>query len=257
MRISTDVLSQLSLAVATERDIRLVEQMDRALYTKVNKILEAAGGKWNKKEKVHVFPNNNAIARLEQMLTTEQIEIPKDEFNFFPTPKPIVDIMLQKAGIEKGMSVLEPSAGQGAIAVPARDLGAFVVCYDLLPDNYEKLIEIGGFGEVHLANFLGIVPGKGKFDRVLMNPPFSAQRDLLHVRHAFDFLLPGGILVAVVGAGVSFRLNRLTMDFRAWVKSLNGNIVPLPEGSFKESGTMVNTCLLFLKKPNDAIDQSN
>ena len=45
----------------------------------------------------------------------------------------------------------------------------------------------------------------GRFDRVVMNPPFCRGRDLDHVRHALRFVAPGGRLVAIMSAGVAFR----------------------------------------------------
>jgi hypothetical protein len=48
---------------------------------------------------------------------------------YFTTPDSVIDRMLDLADIEPGMSVMEPSAGHGAIADRVRDLGAFVeVC---------------------------------------------------------------------------------------------------------------------------------
>jgi hypothetical protein len=41
----------------------------------------------------------------------------------------------------------------------------------------------------------------GKFDRVVMNPPFDHGADIKHVEHARKFLKPGGRLVAVVANG--------------------------------------------------------
>ena len=38
----------------------------------------------------------------------------------------------------------------------------------------------------------------GKYDRILMNPPFEKLQDIDHVRHCFDQLKEGGVLVAVM-----------------------------------------------------------
>lgn len=63
-------------------------QLDRKLYGRTNKVLEA-GGKWNRKAKAHIFPGD-ATARVDEILLTGSVEVPKDEFNFFPTPPEIV-----------------------------------------------------------------------------------------------------------------------------------------------------------------------
>ena len=92
------------------------------------------------------------------------------------------------------------------------------------------------------ADFLEVMPNP-IYDRVVMNPPFSRQADIMHVLHALQFLKPGGLLVSVMAASVTFRENKLTTDFRATVEARGGYIEPLPENSFKASGTGVNTVL--------------
>jgi hypothetical protein len=49
-----------------------------------------------------------------------------------------------------------------------------------------------------------------------------------------------------MSAGVEFREDKKTTDFRARVKRLGGSFVDLPDGSFRESGTMVNTCACII-----------
>lgn len=97
-------------------------------------------------------------------------------------------------------------------------------------------------------DFLTVVPPDEPlgFDVVLANPPFSKQQDIDHVRHAYRFLRFGGRLVAIMAAGVLFRQNRKTVEFRQWVLSLGGDIEELPEGTFKEEGTMVRAVLVTI-----------
>ena len=93
-----------------------------------------------------------------------------------------------------------------------------------------------------------LVSPEPKFDRVVMNPPFNkARADIHHVLHAFKFLKKGGRLVAIMPSGVRFRDDKLTNEFRDLVLSC-GTIEDLPEQSFKESGTLVNTVLVILNK---------
>jgi type I restriction-modification system DNA methylase subunit len=82
---------------------------------------------------------------------------------------------------------------------------------------------------------------------VLMNPPFDKKRsDIHHVLHALKFLKPGGRLVAIMPSGVTFREDALTRDFRGIVEARGGHIEELPDRSFKQSGTMVNTVLVVI-----------
>src|SRR4051794_285291 len=41
----------------------------------------------------------------------------------------------------------------------------------------------------------------GKFDRIVMNPPFDHGSDIEHIRHAMKYLKPGGRLVAICANG--------------------------------------------------------
>lgn len=90
-------------------------------------------------------------------------------------------------------------------------------------------------------------PGFGPYDRVLMNSPFSRERDILHVSHAFRFLKPGGVLVAVMSGGAVFREDKLSRAFRQLVAE-KGEVWNNPDGSFKESGTNVRSIMVRLRK---------
>lgn len=244
MKIDQEVMAVLSVADVSGNALTLVGQLDRKLYERTNKVLEAAGGKWNRKAKAHVF-DGEAAARVDQMLLTGEVVIPKDEFEFFPTPPAVVAMLLQRAEICSGMRVLEPSAGQGAIAVACVEAGAAVDCFELMEANHKILDRDDRLDKVLRADFLNVEPDP-VYDRVVMNPPFSRQADIRHVMHALDFLKPGGKLVAVMAAGVEFRQDRLATSFRAMVEDCGGEIERLPEGAFKASGTGVNTVVVTI-----------
>ena len=245
MKIETDVLATLSAAETRGNQLVLVGQLDRNLYTRTNKVLEAAGGRWVRNAKAHVFAGD-AAERMEQVLLTGSIDVPRDEFEYFPTPPEIAALVIAAARLdEPGLVVLEPSAGRGALAMPAVAAGAVVECCELMPANHEHLLTLPGLRTVELGDFLSIPP-MPLYDRVIMNPPFSRQADIRHVMHALGFLKAGGLLVAIMSAGVAFRENRLTTDFRALVAARGGSIEALPDGAFKVSGTMVRTVLVTI-----------
>lgn len=243
MRIADDVLTVLGCAETNGNALVLIGQLDRKMYERTNKVLEAAGGKWNKKAKAHLF-DDDAATRIDQIILSGEVEIPKDEFNYFPTPPVIVERLLDLADIQKGMHVLEPSAGQGAIAIPCAAIGAHVDTVELNDKNADILITRGF--DVLARDFLNVVSLGKLYDRVVMNPPFTKQQDIKHVIHALGFLKPNGLLVSVMSASVTFRSNKLTQNFRSLVEQRGGTIEPLPEGSFKESGTGVNTVIVII-----------
>lgn len=246
MQINDDVLAVLSASAVEGNKLFLIGQLDRKLYLATNKVLEAAGGKWNRKEKAHVF-DHDAAERIDQIILSGEVEIPKDEFNYFPTPVDIVKQLILLADIDAGMLVLEPSAGKGAIASEIAKLGASVECYELMEDNFNDLAQNKLFSKVVKGDFLSIAP-EPVYDRVVMNPPFTKQQDIKHVMHAHQFLKPGGHLVAIMSAGILFRENKLTKEFRQFVERNDGVIEPLPDGAFKPSGTMVRTVITTIEK---------
>ncbi len=217
-------------------------QLDRKQYQDVNAVLENMGGKWNKKIKGHVFAED-PTDKLEQVLLSGEI-IPPKKYGYFPTPPEVAKRLIDLAEIEAGMSVLEPSAGQGGIAdfIPQ---GCLIDCIELLPDNVAVLAKKGYM--VQACDFLSIEP-KPLYDRAVMNPPFEKQADIDHVTHAWGCVRPGGKLAAIMSAGVLFRENRKSAMFRELAEKY-GYIERLPEQSFKESGTGVNTCMVVMDKP--------
>lgn len=245
MRVSDEVLKVLSAAELSGNSLVLQGQLDRAAYVAVNKVLEAAGWKWNRKAKAHTC-DGEAVDVLEQVLLTGVVTVAKNEFGYFPTPREIVAELIELAEIEPGMRVLEPSAGKGAIAYAIAEI-AKPDCYELLEPNFAALAGDMKLGNVRRADFLTVEP-TGDYDRIVMNPPFSRQQDIKHVMHAFKFLKPGGRLVSVMSASVTFRDDRLTNEFRALVEAHDGEISPLPDGAFKESGTMVRTVVVTLSR---------
>ncbi|TNE54821.1 MAG: SAM-dependent methyltransferase, partial [Sphingomonadales bacterium] len=85
---------------------------------------------------------------------------------------------------------------------------------------------------VMMANFLETAP-TGDFDQVVMNPPFYGRHYAKHVRHALDYLKPGGRLTAILP--ITARHDHGELD------DLRPQWSDLPIGSFRESGTNINT----------------
>ena len=216
-------------------------QLDRKLYVKVDKILNYLGGKWNRKLGGHVF-DSDPNERLKCVYDEGKVS-PPDKFGYFPTPRNVTLRMIKIARLEPGLTVLEPSAGQGAIADILGGFGCYLTLIEILPEN-RQILQSKGY-RVDAEDFLQY--NEKKFDRIIMNPPFEKQADIDHVLHAFELLNQSRILVSVMSAGVGFRDNKKTTAFRELVEKY-GMFEQLPEDSFKESGTRVNTVLVMLRK---------
>lgn len=239
-KIANEVLRVLDAAILDGPHLVLTGQLDRKLYVAANDVIAAAGGKWNKKAKAHVFDGSAADA-IEPIILTGEI-IKAQDFGFFPTPLDIVSLLLDAAAPASHHRALEPSAGTGNIVRGLKGLVGSIDCYELLDKNITVLRSIPDVS-VTQADFLTVAPSP-VYDCVVMNPPFARQDDIRHVTHAAKFLNASGRLASVMSAGVVFRDNRAASDFRAFVTGRGGEIHQLPDGSFKESGTMVNTCIV-------------
>lgn len=215
-------------------------QLDRKLYEATNKVLDALGGKWNRSAKAHVFAEP-CESRIESAIETGEYTRPAD-MGWFPTPAPLAERIVAMAGISPGMLVLEPSAGEGAIVHAASLLHARTFAFEIEPSRADKVERIWG-ATVTVGDFLA-QPVTPIFDRVVMNPPFAKRADIHHVLHAFQFLKPGGRLVAIMSGGVAFREDRLTQAFRERCDTIEA----LPDDSFKQSGTNVRTVVVTMER---------
>jgi predicted RNA methylase len=225
-------------------------QLDRATYAAVNKVIEAAGGKWSRSKKAHVF-DGDAAEVIEPILLTGQYSRTKQDFGQFDTPEDIADYVVGLADIAPGMEVLEPSAGIGKLVDPIERAGGRVTAFEIDAKRLNACTaRFALSGGAHLCDFMTVVPEEeDQFDRVVMNPPFAKRADIRHVTHACAFLKPGGRVVAIMSAAITFRSDALAVKFRDFVRSFGGTIDSLPEGAFKSSGTMVNTVVVVLNAP--------
>lgn len=118
---------------------------------------------------------------------------------YYPTPEHIARDAVEMADINDGDFVLEPSAGQGAIAAQIREAHplSFLQCVEI-SELHCEILRQKGF-EVVNDDFLKHGPGH-KYDVIVCNPPFSQGRAEAHVKHAYELLADGGVLVSVLPA---------------------------------------------------------
>ena len=164
---------------------------------------------------------------------------------FFPTPPALIQKMMDAADCDKGMKVLEPSAGKGDILAALHAAGCNAVEFEL---NYTLAGICTAKGlRCERCDFLDMDP-EPILDRVVMNPPFEQYQDAKHVRRAFDWLKPGGRIVAIVGAGC---LHAARCEwFRDWLSEVGAVVDPQPAGSFADAfnPTGVNVALSVIDK---------
>lgn len=163
-------------------------------------------------------------------------------FNLFQTPRIIAarmaDIIRDK--ITTGTRILEPSAGLGRL-VFLEQLRADWVMVEEAKECINALVKMFKQERVKHRDFLTTTAEElgGKFDAVIMNPPFKMGRDTKHIQHAAAMLKPGGRLVSLCYNGT--RQNKE-------LKPITTTWEVLPEGSFKEEGTNASIAMLTINK---------
>jgi len=167
-------------------------------------------------------------------------------FNLFQTPRPIAERMARIVAGEvgPGARILEPSAGLGRLFEPFAELEELRnnwVMVEEARECYNAIKSAMRRADVRNRDFLSTTPAElgGKFDAVIMNPPFKQGRDIKHVAHAFDMLKAGGVLVSLCYNGK--RQN-------AKLKPIAATWEELPHGSFNSEGTGASVALLTMRK---------
>lgn len=258
MKLSDEVLAALSSVEIAYPGIVRMPKMDRKIYLQVDKTLQALGGKWDRKRSAHVFElevddgRGLIQARIDAAIAAGDVTTNAD-LAFFQTPRSIAGMLCSMAEIEEHHSVLEPSAGIGAIYEAIKIYNpTFVGLVERDADRRHKLkLTQRDRDEVCEHDDFMEFDESEPYDRVVMNPPFKKVGlgdHLDHVQHAFGMLAPGGVLVSVLPAGVVFRTDKRHIRFRQWADKQHGEITPLPDNAFRGSGTDVRTVVLRARK---------
>lgn len=245
--IAPEVLDVLRRSKITGNVLVLPEgQLDRPLYEAVNKVIANAGGKW-KRGTGHVFPSDPS-AKLGLAIETGETVNEKKLFQAFYTPSALASRVVELANVN-GHWVLEPSAGGGALVKEATAQGAFgVFACEINPEceiglNAALSVMPEGRGIVSIGDFMSF-SGSMKFDRIVMNPPFTKGQDIKHVAHAMNFLKPKGRLVAI--------MSPLAAEKPAFAAMLPPDatyvVHKVPAGTFKESGTEIATIIVVIDR---------
>lgn len=181
-------------------------------------------------------PDPNAI-RLRDMLYRAKM-YQKGDIQF--TPPELAKELVALAGVRKDSRVLEPEAGIGNIADAAKEVTDHVDCIERMTDFCEilKLKKHNVIGNDLLTAETAPI-----YDAVVMNPPFSEECE--HIKRAFDFLRPGGSLVAVCSSSIQWKSTRKYEQFRDWLSEHTHSI---DECGAKFEMTGIHTVVLVVDK---------
>lgn len=172
------------------------------------------------------------------------------DIEWFNTPDTAAMRVARLAYIHPNHKVLEPSAGFGhlvdavaALGVPKDKIDCVELSYDL-----SDALKLKGYQVVHNGDFLSY--NKGGYDRIIMNPPFSNNQDIMHVMHAFKLLKSGGRLVSIMSSMAGERDDRKNKAFKKFLELHSVDGEKLPDGTFLKSinSTGVSTKIIVLEK---------
>lgn len=168
--------------------------------------------------------------------------------DYYPTPEPLGYMMSLWGRIGEGESVLEPSAGHGAIAryVPLENQ---LTAVEPSQSLFSKLqLKAGGNGRKFENDVFENYHMVNKHDVVLMNPPFGTGGKLAveHVAKAFQHLEEGGRIVAIIPRGSADK------KFDKWYEDQKDAVltaeIGLPDITFERAGTSVNCRVVVIDK---------
>lgn len=221
-------------------------QFNKKSYLEAKKWIEEAGGSWQG-GKVQGFTFPFDAKRVFSILHAGKRCNLQQEFQFFETPASVADwIVMLSGGISSEDTILEPSAGRGAIikAIHRACPNVVVDCFELMPENKEFLTALSN------VNIIGdtFKETVKKYTKIIANPPFAGNQDIKHVKLMYNCLSENGVLVAITSRHWLFAEEKICKDFRQWLKSVNGQQFEIEGGEFKESGTTIATMALKITK---------
>lgn len=223
-------------------------QLTKKAYADVKLWIEEAGGKW-KGGKVQGFTFDFDADRVVGILRQGKRCNLAQEFQFFETPDETADWLVSLVGeLRPDMKILEPSAGRGAIvrAVHRACPDVMVDCYELMPENKQRLMNVDGVRLIGDDFTKEEYPDS--YDIIVANPPFSKNQDVRHVRQMYAWLKPGGVMAAITSKHWQMGSERECVKFKEWLDEVNATLFEIPEGTFKQSGTGVGTIAIVIIK---------
>ncbi|MFZ3001613.1 MAG: DUF4942 domain-containing protein [Undibacterium umbellatum] len=160
--------------------------------TEAIKVLQFLGGVVNRKGEIEF---DYRLDRVLNDVIAAGCLPDRTAFQYFPTPKEMAEDAAAALDIHEGDWCLEPSAGQGNLAMH-------------LPKERTRCIEISklhaqiltekGFDTLQIDFLEYARTTTERFDKVLMNPPFSDGRALAHLEAAASLVKPQGGMVAIL-----------------------------------------------------------
>ncbi|EOW6510826.1 DUF4942 domain-containing protein [Cronobacter malonaticus] len=175
---------------------------DKAIRGQAGEILEIIGGvliKAGPKKNINIWEFDYDPTKVLAEIIASGCIPDHQSHQFYPTPEFLAEWAVSEADIQPGDSCLEPSAGTGNLAVlmPA----AQTQCIEI-SSLHCRVLEAKGLS-VEQADFIKWAEStSARFDKVVMNPPFSEGRAKAHLEAAASLVKKGGRLIAILPGGM-------------------------------------------------------
>ncbi len=187
------------------------------------------------------------------------------------TPRPLVELVTELAGVRAGDRVLDPTCGSGGFLVAAGTRGADAEGIEVDPDlaalaRLNVALHGANPRAVTRADFFASEPEQA-YDVVLANPPFSVSitdpavlsrhnvgkdrvsSDVLFLRAAMRWVRPGGRIATIVPWSVVSSPGLAAVREELDAHCVREAVVSLPEGVFSPfGGTYTRAAILVLRR---------
>lgn len=210
---------------------------------------QGAGGKeYDKKTQSELSEFRKAVLVYQSNQKVRGSRDSREGKDYYATPEPVGQKMVEFLGLQAGESAMEPSAGHGAIAMWFPDkVNSTVIepSYSL----YTKLNARAGGGNRKMVNDIfenyNII---NKYHGIAMNPPFGSggKTAVDHVEKAFGHLHNNGRVVAIIPQG---QADKRLDDFLD--RTPNAHLIAsikLPSSTFEQAGTSVSTRIVVIDR---------
>ena len=246
----TFVTNPMNIGDTTLYHLSVRPPMSDTEYDALKYRLEKIGGHWRERFGGFVFDVDPIPALMDEK-TWEPVE--HDNYDkwriarqFYPTPPDLAKKVVEMCEIEPHHTVLEPSAGTGALLKPIGRKDN-VLAVEIDPAMAHQLEDEGY--DVFNTSFEEASARLSLVDRIVMNPPFGPkQKDIQHIMMAYKLLKQGGVMVAIMGENDLYYNTELTNTFNTFLRIVNATVEEVPIRSFLCSGTRVDTVIVKIKK---------
>ena len=212
-------------------NVRYYFQQDPVVKALVDRVLEAIGGIKNRNGRFQFEYKFKEI--VDQVVISGRIPNQKS-FQYYPTPDAIAKYATSLADIGPNDDCLEPSAGQGGLAkhMPKER----TVCVEL-SGLHADILKTQDYRVIQDDFVLWAEKTSQRFNKIIMNPPYSQNRAKLHVEKAMSLLKYEGVLVAILPA--SFKGKEIISGFEH-------DYSDIYENEFKDAS--INTVIVKISK---------